>query len=654
MKCKTYFLQVSPDLLYVTLHSAATGCETVQLGSGEELNRLLLDKKIIHGLDPVAIARAIDCINKAESLKEPLVLASGTPPVAASQGMRLQFVTQSVPIEEIDANGESQQSQIILSSLVRPGNVLAKNDPLIAQRGSNVFGQEISCPLLPEQVFLPGAHVIFDEELQQLIATASGYPLITATQKGSIEQHTLSIDKLITITPNRMQAILFLRPPPAGQHFPDQEALLQLFDEEGISFGRLPHAIGQCLEKVVKELLPQKAVVALGTLPVKGKDAWLRFEMEIGTLPGKVMGNGEIDFRERNMFIGVNKNQLIAVKIPATAGTPGKDIFSAAVTQEPGKDIVLDVTDDAAYNEETGEIRATRSGVLSNVSEGSVKVCSRQVIAQDVNFQTGNINSHDSLEIKGSIKPKFKVNARGDILVTGTIEKAQVKSDGNVVVQVGLIGELADIHAKGDIDIKLVEHGRINAGGTIILRTSAYFCRLYAGGNIHCESSSRVVHSQLVAAGSITTGTVGSVSADPSLLAAAVSPEQLHRHFERKRTIDAQIKEIKTLRMRLGREAISDELDELTAAKEENENKLDHLNLICPDSQKSIDRGLSHALQCTIVVRGKVFAGTEIRIGNSRMVLERTLSNIQFQLQNPLTLADHKTKLGIIASPLTK
>ena len=655
MKRKPYFLQVSPDLLSVTLLSAKTDDETVQLNSSEELNRLLIDKAIVHGLDQEVITRAVGCIDRAEPLDEPLVLASGTPPVAAFQGMQLQFATHSVTIEEVDEDGQSQQSQLILAPLVRPGDILAKIDSLVFEPGKDVFGQEISfCPLLPEYILLPGDHVICDEEKQQLIATASGYPLITTIQKDSVEQRTLSIDKLIKVTPNRMQAILCLNPTPPGLPFPDQDTLLQMLDEVKISFGRLPHATGQCLENAVKEQRPQQAVIALGTLPIKGNDAWLRFEMDIGPLPGKVMGNGEIDFRERNMFIGVSKDQLIAVKIPPTTGTPGKDIFGNPVAQEPGNDIALNVTDDAAYNEATGEIRATRSGVLSKVSEGSVKVCSRQVIAQDVDFQTGNINSNDSVEIKGSIKPKFKVNALGDILITGTIEKAQVKSDSNVVVKVGLIGELSDIHAKGDIDINIVEHGRIYALGSIILRKSAYFCRVHADGNIHCDSSSRIVHSQVVAAGSITTGTVGSESADPSLIAAAVSPKQLQRYFDMKRIIDEQIKQIKTLRLRLGREAASDELDELTVEREENEHKLAHLNLICPDSTKSTDKGWSHALQCTIVVRGKVFAGTEIRIGNSRMVLERTLMNTQFQLQDPLTVTDHKAKVGIVATPLTK
>jgi hypothetical protein len=99
---------------------------------------------------------------------------------------------------------------------------------------------------------------------------------------------------------------------------------------------------------------------------------------------------------------------------------------------------------------------------------------------------------------------------------------------------------------------------------------------------------------------------------------------------------------------------VSEELDDLTVALEDNEEKLAHLNLICPDNAPVADRGLAHALRCTIAVRGKVFAGTEIRIGNSRMVLEQTMSNIQFQLHNPFNDVDDKIKTDIIATPLTK
>jgi len=627
----------------------------VQLGSSAELRSLLVDRGIVHGLDPGAIARAAACIDRAEPLAEPLLLAAGTPPIAGSQGMQPQFLTQTMLIEEIDENGDSQSSPVVLVSLVRPGDILAQHVPPTPSRpGKNVLGREIPSPDPSELTFAPGEHVIFDQEKAQLTAAASGYPTISIKKTGSIEQLTLSIDKLIKVTPDRMQAVLFLRPAPQGQPLPDQETIRQILDEEGVAFGRLPHAIGHCLEKTGREQRPQQAVIALGSLPIKGKDAWLRFEMDVGPMPGKLMGNGEIDFRDRNMFIAVNQDQVIAVKIPPTMGTPGKDIFGMAITQEPGKDIAILVSDDAAHDAVTGQIRATRAGVLSKVSEGSVKVCSRQVIAQDVDFATGHINTNAALEIKGSIMPKFKVKALGDILVCGSIEKAEVKAGGNVVVQGGVIGDFAVIQAKGDVDIKIIEHGRIFADGSIILRKSGFSCRLYACGDIHADSSSRIIHSQLVAAGSITIGRVGSDNAEPTLLAAAVSPEQLQLYFDLKRLIALQTKELEALKMRHGRGASSDELDELKVELEVNKGKLAHLSLIGPDGSGSNVIGAFHALQCAIVVRDKVFAGTEIRIGNASMVMERTMANIRFQLQDNLAAAGGRTKTAITMIPLTK
>lgn len=651
----TYYFRIAPDRLRVSLDSDPAADGALPLHTSDELNRLLSDRGVVHGLDRHALASVLQVIDREEPLPAPLELAAGTPPVAAVQGPQLQFTCSHLTIEEIDEEGHGRPAQIVLSPLVRPGEILVRHGPPVPpQPGKDVFGCELPVPRAQEQVFAAGDQVAAGQEPDQLIAQASGYPLINTEKKGAEAHLTIAVDKLIQVTPDRMQAVLRLKPAPSGHRFPDQDMLRHIFDEEGICFGRLPHAMAQCLEKVAQEQTPQQAVVALGTLPIRGKDAWLRFVIEIGPLPGKILGNGEIDFRERNMFIAVNQGQLIAVKIAPTAGTPGRDIFGATVVAEAGNDITIKVADEAAFDAATGEIRATRAGVLSKVSEGSVKVCSRQVIAGNVDFETGNINSNAALDIKGSIMPKFKVTALGDILVGGTIEKAQVKSGGNVVVKGGLIGASADIRAKGDVDITIVEHGEISAGGSIILRKSAFSSRLLADGDIHGDASSRVIHSQLIAAGSISLGRVGSNNAEASLLAAAVSPLQMLRLLELRQAVAAKEKEIEAVRMHQGRTAWTEELGELTDELEALGKKLAALNLICPDLPKSQDCGLSHALRCSIVIREKVFEGTEIRIGNSRLVLASSLTNVTFRLQDPLAAVGGRNKSAIIATPLTK
>lgn len=605
------------------------------LRCGQDLRDLLAHKGIVHGLDSKAVEEAAGCIDRGEPLPEPLILATGTPPFVGSSGLRPRHTPHPQRIEETDEEGQSRESTLLLTPLVRRGEPLTEPSPsLQPQNGVNIFGQTVSCPQPTVYTLVAGENVRVDEA-GQLIATASGYPVTTTSRKGSVDQMLVGIDRLIAISTDRMQALLHLMPPPPGHALPDPETILRILEKEEIVFGRLPHAIEQCVERCTREQRPQTAVVALGTLPVNGRDAWLRFEIEVGSMPGKVMGNGEIDFRERNMFIGVNKDQLIARKIPQSAGVPGKDIFGSSIEPLAGKDIAIRAMDDAALDEATGEIRALRSGVLSMVTENSVKVCSRQVVSQDVGYTTGNIVSRDAVEIKGSIKPKFRVNALGDILVTGDVEKAQVRSDSSVVIKGGLVGKMATVHARGDVDVHFVVQGRIFCGKTLLLRQHASYCRLHSSGDLHCNPTSRVLTSQLVAFNSLTTGNVGSDIAAPSLLAAAVAPEQLQRFFELRRTVAAQEEAIETLRRHLGASTESEELDELLEECNESRRQLAHFNLIVAHGQNVADRGLSHAMACSIVVKGKVVAGTEIRIGNSQMILPTTISNVCFRLQNP-------------------
>nr|WP_275888465.1 FapA family protein [Desulfobulbus alkaliphilus] len=462
------------------------------------------------------------------------------------------------------------------------------------------------------------------------------------------------MDKLIQVSADQMQAMLYLTPPFPGYPRLDLKTLEDILDEEGIKFGRLPNVIHQCLDTPPGMLSVRSAVIALGTLPVKGKDAWLRFTMEVGPLPGKVMGNGEIDFRERNMFVGVDKNQVIAIRVPPTVGMPGRDLFGNTVAQTPGRDITIKVTDDAVFDPATGEIRAGRAGVLSMVSEHSVKVCSRQVIATDVDFTTGNLISRNALEIKGSVKPKFKVNALGDILIHGNVEKSQIRSDSNVVVRSGMLGEQAAIRARGEVDIPFIEHGSIIADGSITVRKNAYYCRLHTNTDIYCDPSSRIIASQLVSGGSITAGNVGSNNADPSLLAAAVFPQQWQQYLELQRIIAHQEYQEKRLRMKIGPRVDSEQLAYLADELQENKRQLARLNLIRPETMPATDTGLAHALTCRITIKGMVFAGTEIRIGNSRMILPVAKTNICFCLHNPAANEDTvlSTNNDIILIPL--
>lgn len=137
----------------------------------------------------------------------------------------------------------------------------------------------------------------------------------------------------------------------------------------------------------------------------------------------------------------------------------------------------------------------------------------------------------------------------------------------------------------------------------------------------------------MVAGGSLVLGTVGSDNAEPALVAAAVAPAQLQKMFTLRREVAAHLEALEKLRRRLGYETENEEIDALRQEYEESETNLQQLNLITAEAEASSDQGLSHALECSITVKGRIYAGTEIRLGNSRMILPSTMNNVCFRLR---------------------
>ena len=81
------------------------------------------------------------------------------------------------------------------------------------------------------------------------------------------------------------------------------------------------------------------AVVARGKPPKHGKDAEIVYKIDtnISRKP-LILDDGRVDFHQINLIKIVEKDQLLAVKIPATAGTDGVSVFGSELKAIAGKD----------------------------------------------------------------------------------------------------------------------------------------------------------------------------------------------------------------------------------------------------------------------------------------------------------------------------
>lgn len=542
----------------------------------------------------------------------------------------LQFQT-----EECFAETEKLPRQFLLGSVVGPATVLVKFSEEDDASGSDEKGEA--------GLYEIGEHITWTSD-NELISECSGYPIITksdAAKKGA----AISILPLIFVTEGKTEARLNIIPLKGIDRQVDKNDVTVALAHQKIIFGVDQQAIENGFDQVKEEQLPLfDHLIARCRVPVHGQDAFLRFHIEIGPIPGKVLADGSMDFRERRLFIGVKKKQVIATKVPLTDGAPGCDIEGNDIPAHKGSDLNVEVSDDACFHEEDMTIRATASGILSVVNEKSIRVASMQRIEGDVDFSTGNIRSQNSVEVAGGVLPDFTVAVKGDLLVGGNVQSAQINSRGNLVVQGGVIGPNSHVKVRGDGDFNYIERGYVEAGGDVVIRSNSYYSYIEAAGNMFCDDKAKLVGGAVVVGGSIKVGQIGTTAAQPTSVAVGVHPKRYRRYRELKKQYDQLVDVIQSHYNRHGKKGGTRNVSMYLEELKEVEKELTTLNLIPEMAEDSLGNSSAFISSSEIVVEGLLAAGTSIHIGNDTMVVKRDITGQRIAM-NSLTGAIQFIKL---------
>jgi uncharacterized protein len=543
---------------------------------------------------------------------------------------------------------DETETKMIVSQFVKAGYCLV-DFPDFAKYAQKGF---LKTPLQA------GGYTEFSKDGNSLLSCVAGYPIIDTIKTKDDDEPVMviSIKPLVLISPDKMQATLSIHPPVPGSVSLIDEDLSQLLREAGVVFGIDPDALHQA-QKAIDGLVNEFStiVIARGKPPGKSIDARIHFELEIGPLAGRFLEDGTIDYRERRIMIGVREGEHIATKIPVIPGDPGINVLGEFIEAEKGNDIKVRVANDAAYSEEDLRITATKDGVLSVVNTNIIKVCSRQVVPGDIDYKTGNVTSNNCLAIHGSIQPGFQVTSDGDLEIGGGVLSASVSSQANVVVKGGITGKNSHIEALGDIDIRFIEQGTIESGGVVVVRTQSYYSRIFAAADIRCQKGSKIMGGEIIAGGNLTVADVGSNNCESTLLAAGVDAKRLLLSIEMQNSIVQQQNDIILWLQKYGGSARSKKIRKMEEAVTDTKLKLLQLNLIPGtglysrgggENSDETNEETGNIDTIRIDVYGTIYAGTKIRIGNRKMIVDKTISNRQFRLQKNL-----KT---IIAAPIKK
>lgn len=226
-----------------------------------------------------------------------------------------------------------------------------------------------------------------------------------------------------------------------------QAQLRAELDRAGVRHGLLEDRLEGALELAERVgSLPRPVVIARGEAAIGGRPAELELALELGGKHGSLDATSlTMDFREQSAVCNVTAGSLLGTWLPAEVGVVGCGVDGSALAAPKHSDRdarfgagVLATPSRSADG--AMELRAAFDGVVRVDTRGELSVSELYCVAGDVNLEVGNIDVHGSVQISGNVQAGFRVTAKHDIRVAGSIEDATIEVGGALEVSGGIFG----------------------------------------------------------------------------------------------------------------------------------------------------------------------------------------------------------------------
>lgn len=348
----------------------------------------------------------------------------------------------------------------------------------------------------------------------------------------------LDAEALVWLTHDKMQAWAAVLPPVNGGRTGSAHLLRNAMDLAGVRAGVDAEAVASLTENGTDYL--RLVCVARGESAVRGEDSYaIPLVDETGDGQWQVDDWDRVNYAERSWLRLVEENQKLAEIIPPTPGRNGYDVTGSVLKGRDGRPCSRAAGPNTVLSEDGRYILASVDGHFTE-RDGRFRVHEILSIPGDVDYETGNIRFNGAVIIEGNVRPRFRVEADGDVIIHGTVENAFVSSGHNVTVWGGATaGHSGLIQAANDLRCKFMEHGRAYAGRNAQFET-LILSSVSAGGSIDVTAGKGVViGGSLTAMGDIRVQAAGNRAFRATTLTLAPTDVFLARKTRTSRQLDS-------------------------------------------------------------------------------------------------------------------
>jgi len=333
----------------------------------------------------------------------------------------------------------------------------------------------------------------------------------------------------VTIAKDSMSVSIVVSPPSLGGTIPSPESIRELLGRHGVVHG----VDREILERIsAGECFDERFEAARATPPVHGTDAVIERTVAATGRRGPVEDeDGNVDLRNLGIVNLVRAGDVLAVKIPATAGIEGKNVRGAVLGAKSGKDKSFPGGPGTAVSEDGLSLLAAIEGHMTEVN-GRFHVLPVFQVEGDVDYGTGNIDFPGSVVVKGVVRDGFEIRASENITVNGMVEGALLSAGGSIVVTGGIRGVgKGKVEAQGNISADFVDQASLSSGGDILIKNALLHtdCRCSGKLVVSGGSKAQIAGGKIQAGREVVCQTLGSEMGTKTEISVGALPEQVER-----------------------------------------------------------------------------------------------------------------------------
>ncbi|MBD3390918.1 MAG: DUF342 domain-containing protein [Chitinivibrionales bacterium] len=463
------------------------------------------------------------------------------------------------------------------------------------------------------------------------------------------EYYNEALDRYLEIKVSPLKAAIKFNSMAITDHIkPTENVLRYCLASKGVCYGVKDDVI----EKFIQEpTYDADVVVAEGEPPKNGKDGEIAYEVNINPDARPSVGKGgKADYREIQTFTSVKQGQVIARRVPPTAGEPGKTVTGDQIPASPGKDIQLPKGRNTVISEDGKFLISEKTGIV--FEEGhNLHVDELLSIKSDVDFSVGNIKYSGNVVIKGNVMPGFTVEAEGDVEIGGEVESAKVLSrNGVVTIGRGVIGKgETSIYGKAGVTIGFAQNADLKTDGKLTVQKSCLHCEITCGALDATERQASIVGGHVRAFEYIEAMSIGNNNNVPTKIELlnkekAMAEDKLGELEELKEKMTKQMapvmREMKSKsaivkKISKGGAAISDKQREQLKKIVDTYNGLSVKLKYIEKKIEEVNATIEEPTQCDGFIRVKdtIYPGVELSLyGMGRKVVKNKMTNKVFRI----------------------